>query len=65
MLLKRKLLVALKAYVVSTTVALAAPPSASVADYGAVGDGVTNDTTAFNRSAERRGGKECRARWAP
>ncbi len=49
MLLKRKLLVALNAYVVSTTVALAAPPSASVADYGAVGDGVTNDTTAFNQ----------------
>lgn len=49
MLLTRQLLVTLSACMVSTTFALAAPPSASVADYGAVGDGVTNDTTAFNQ----------------
>lgn len=49
MLLKRKLLVALNIFVFSTALALAAPPSASVADYGAVGDGVTNDTAAFNQ----------------
>lgn len=45
---KPKLFVTLIAYVCSTAFTIAGPSSGSVANYGAVGDGVTNDTAAFN-----------------